>query len=246
MRLLCAPHLHLESDLFAMLCNGHTNAGDIGTKFTWDTRALGKHFAISPSSGFLAPGRDAKLHVTLAPLAEAHDLHADCVSCKIDGIKEPLTLTLTGAAINDQNLAGTLTCACAVRAIMMQSITIANATVTEWHLKPVVQNTFWTGAEFFSVPAHSKAEYKVEYRPLTMACADAPHSGSVFFPIPDGSGMLYRLHGTADKPSPVDVIKRCAVPPSWCTLSCRVVLTIVAKIIVLIRSNVSATWCAGS
>lgn len=33
------------------------NTGDVGTKFTWDTGAFGKHFRISPTSGFIAAGQ---------------------------------------------------------------------------------------------------------------------------------------------------------------------------------------------
>jgi len=40
------------------------------------------------------------------------------------------------------------------------------------------------------------AEYQLLYKPLTMTPADGPsHQGSVFFPIPDGSGLLYKLLG---------------------------------------------------
>lgn len=46
------------------------------------------------------------------------------------------------------------------------------------------------------VPANGSAEYPLTYRPLTMSRAGAPHEGSLFFPIPDGSGLLYRLLGT--------------------------------------------------
>ena len=93
----------------------------------------------------------------------------------------------------------------------MQSIPLSNPTAVKWQLKPVVQNPFWTAPEFFHVPAGGQAEYRIEFRPLTMATADAPHTGSVFFPIPDGSGKLYRLQGTAAQPAPVAVYKRCAV-----------------------------------
>ncbi len=45
------------------------------------------------------------------------------------------------------------------------------------------------------VPAGGRADYPLTYRPLTMSAPEAPHEGSVFFPIPDGSGLLYRLVG---------------------------------------------------
>lgn len=46
------------------------------------------------------------------------------------------------------------------------------------------------------VPAGGSAEYPLVYKPLTMTPAEGPpHEGNVFFPIPDGSGLLYKLHG---------------------------------------------------
>lgn len=191
-------------------------AGDIGAKFAWDTKALGRHFEMSPASGFLTPGQVTKLQVTLAPIAASPDLRADDVTCTIDGLRQPLAVTLSGAAIADTAVSGTLEFDCAVREKATQSLTLSNPTAVKWQLKPVVQNAFWTGAEFFNVPAGGSAEYKVEFRPLTMAATDAPHSGTLFFPIPDGSGKLFRLLGTATKPAPVAVIKRCVPPIGIC------------------------------
>jgi hypothetical protein len=46
------------------------------------------------------------------------------------------------------------------------------------------------------VPAGGSADYTLVYKPLTMTTAEGqPHEGSVFFPIPDGSGLLYKLYG---------------------------------------------------
>jgi hydrocephalus-inducing protein len=186
-------------------------AGDIGAKFAWDTKALGKHFSIAPVSGFLAPGQVCKLSVKLQPQHEAPDLRADGVKCAVQGLKEPLTLTLTGSAVADSAVAGTLKFACAVRGTAAQAVSVQNSSPATWQLKPVVQNAFWSGAETLKVPPNGTAEYKVEYRPLTMAEADKPHAGSLFFPLPDGSGLLYKLEGAAGPPGPVDTVKRCAV-----------------------------------
>ena len=153
-------------------------AGDIGAKFAWDTKALGKHFSIAPVSGFLAPGQVCKLSVKLQPQHEAPDLRADGVKCAVQGLKEPLTLTLTGSAVADSAVAGTLKFACAVRGTAAQAVSVQNSSPATWQLKPVVQNAFWSGAETLKVPPNGTAEYKVEYRPLTMAEADKPHAGS--------------------------------------------------------------------
>lgn len=51
------------------------------------------------------------------------------------------------------------------------------------------------------VPAGGCAEYTLMYRPLTMTPTEGqPHEGSVFFPKPDGSGLLYKLYGQVRLP----------------------------------------------
>lgn len=165
---------------------------------------------MTPLTGFLAPGQDVKLQITLDPQHEAQDICLDAVPCNVEGLPEPLTLSLTGAAVDDAHVSATLQLACAVRARASQSVTIANPSAAAWHLRPVVQGAFFSGAEVLSVPANGKADYAVHFQPLTMSATGAPHAGSVFFPLPDGSGQLYRLEGTAAVPAPVDTVRRCA------------------------------------
>jgi hydrocephalus-inducing protein len=187
------------------------SAGDVGAKFVWDTQRLGEHFMISPLNGFLAPGQCVKLQVTLLPKHEAQDICLDAVRCKVEGLKVPLTLTLTGAAVDDKQLAGTLTFECAVRSSATQMISVGNTTLSDWQLKPVVQGQFWSGPEFLSVPPNSKADYAVQFLPLTTTAEGSMCLGSVFFPIPDGSGLLYRLEGTTLSPAPIETVCRCAI-----------------------------------
>lgn len=184
-------------------------AGDVGAKFSWSTKQLSPHFSLAPTAGFLAPGQSAAITVTLAPRAAASELRADGVACSVAGLKEPLLLTLTGAAAGEASIAGTVQFACAARGLAEQAISIANPTPQEWQLRPVVQNAAWSGAEFFVVPANSKADYRVQYRPLSMADEARPHEGSVFFPLPDGSGQTYKLRGTAGAPAPAGTRTGC-------------------------------------
>ena len=72
----------------------------------------------------------------------------------------------------------------------------------------MISNDFFSGAEFVDVPANNKSVYTLTYRPLTMTSADQPHEGSVFFPIPDGTGLLYKLVGSADAPVAEATIER--------------------------------------
>ncbi|KXZ49496.1 hypothetical protein GPECTOR_21g722 [Gonium pectorale] len=183
------------------------NTGDVGTKFAWDTKALGPHFSIFPADGFLAPGQDVKLDVTFHPTEVNPDVRVDKVKLRVEGGAECL-LTLTGACIATAAQPEVVSFSCNVRASASQSITISNNSSSAWSLRPVLQNDFFSGPESLAVPPNSKATYTVTFKPLTMSSPDQPHEGSVFFPIPDGTGLLYRLLGRAEAPVPEGTIER--------------------------------------
>ncbi|PNH08880.1 Hydrocephalus-inducing protein [Tetrabaena socialis] len=183
------------------------NTGDVGTKFAWDTRALGPHFAIFPSDGFLAPGQDVKLDVTFQPTEVNPDVRVDKVKLRVEGGEEAV-LTLTGACIATTAQPEAVTLSCNVRASASQSVTISNTSSTPWSLRPVLQHDFFSGPESLSVPANSKATYPITFKPLAMSTPEQPHEGSVFFPIPDGTGLLYRLVGRAEAPVPEGKVER--------------------------------------
>ena len=126
-------------------------------------------------------------------------------------------LTLTGACSQTQAQATSLDFRAAVRGSTTQSITLANPSVTPWQLKPLIQNDYWSGPEVLTVPAGAEAAYAITYRPLSMSTQEKQHEGSVFFPIPDGTGLLYRLAGVAQSPLPAGTIQ-CQVNPLTLTL----------------------------
>merc|ERR1712159_277173 len=45
----------------------------------------------------------------------------------------------------------------------------------------------------------STKQYELKYSPLTMTL-EKKHTGNIFFPLPDGTGLLYSLIGNADQP----------------------------------------------
>jgi hydrocephalus-inducing protein len=177
------------------------NTGDLGTRFTFDAAALGREFSIHPDEGFLAPGKDVKLDVTFHPPAVDPDIRKDRVVCSVEGGAD-LHLTLTGTCVETHAQPEALVFECSVRGSAERTITLSNPTVSPWQLRPMLQNDFWTGSEFVSVPANGSAAYKLTFRPLTMSTPEQPHEGSVFFPIPDGTGLLYRLEGRSERPVP--------------------------------------------
>lgn len=99
-----------------------------------------------------------------------------------------------------------------VRKEVSQKVTIKNNTPKPWKIKASISNEgkfdYFKGKEFIEVNANSQADYEVVYMPLTMTknqeipeIKDEKHVASLFFPIPDGSALMYRLIGTASPPA---------------------------------------------
>ncbi|KAJ9512718.1 hypothetical protein QJQ45_019009 [Haematococcus lacustris] len=183
------------------------NTGDVGTKYSWDNKGLGPHFTIAPEEGFLAPGQTVRLDVTFRPQAVSPDIRVERVRCTVEGGSN-LALTLTGACVTTVPQAEPVNFACAVRSSTTQTVNLSNPSSSPWQLRPVLSNDFFSGPEYVDVQAYSKAAYVITYRPLTMSSPDQPHEGSVFFPIPDGTGLLHRLVGRAEAPVPEGRIEK--------------------------------------
>jgi len=175
------------------------NTGDVGTTFAFDVAAFGPHFTVFPSEGFVSPNQDVKLEVTFAPMALDPDIRVERIKCAVEGVGD-LALTLTGSCAPQEAQEGKLAFATHVRQTTTQGVTIKNPGAKLWTLKPTIQNDFWSGAEFLEVPPGKEASYVLTYAPLAMSSAEAPHSGSVFFPLPDGTAILHALEGVAEEP----------------------------------------------
>ena len=91
----------------------------------------------------------------------------------------------------------------------MKQITISNRTNSQWDLKPLIEGDYFSGLESFVVEPQSNMMYEVTYFPMTMCGPDGKkHSGSIFFPLPDGTGLLYNLTGNANPPKPIGKLNR--------------------------------------
>lgn len=62
-----------------------------------------------------------------------------------------LLLTLTGACVQSEAVGEPVVFRCNVRASTSKNILLQNPSSTSWQLRPVIQNDFWTGAEFLQV-----------------------------------------------------------------------------------------------
>lgn len=206
------------------------NSGDLGASFRWDNSAFMPNFSVTPTDGFLAPHASVVVDVKFHPTRIYDDFRCDRLMCMVDGAQPLfLTLSGVCVAQPSENVKELEFTSCRVRETETQSITLSNPTASAWHLQPTISNEFWSGAPFLDIPAKGSAEYELVYRPLSMtgqkaepvedeeppAAEDgeetkAPeklsderplsHNGSCFFALPDGTGILYNLMGTAEAP----------------------------------------------
>lgn len=68
---------------------------------------------------------------------------------------------------------------------------------------------YFTGKEYLELGPNATADYELTYLPLTMTKNDQVaeikeerHTGHLFFPLPDGSALLYNLSGQSLPPNP--------------------------------------------
>ena len=185
------------------------NLGDIGAKFCWDISKFWPDFTITPSEGYISPGMDIALEITFHPVDISQDIRYERLQCIIEG-SNPLALTLTGICIPLPSHTDTIKFSVPVRGSETKSITICNKTNNTWNIFPIIENPYWTGAESLDIESGQSRTFDITFSPLEMlGLGDGgKHEGSVFFPLPDGSGILYKLVGIAEKPSPLASISR--------------------------------------
>ncbi|KAM9269036.1 LOW QUALITY PROTEIN: hydrocephalus-inducing protein homolog [Cariama cristata] len=176
------------------------NMGDIGVKFKWDIESFKPDFSISPTKGYISPGMDIPFIVTFRPSKLSHIIQYEGLQCFIHG-SDPLRLTLVGSCMETPVTKEILTFTCDVREKHSQTILLSNPSNEAWTVQPVIEGEHWTGPEFFHLEANQqKKPYKITYKPLTMSSENKTHQGSIFFPLPNGTGLYYLLQGTAEAP----------------------------------------------
>ncbi|ELT89592.1 hypothetical protein CAPTEDRAFT_222082 [Capitella teleta] len=176
-----------------------SNTGDIGARFKWELKKFAPDFSITPAEGYLSPGMDVPFDVTFHPVDISNDIRYDNLKCNIEGSKA-LRLTLTGMCVSVPTSKEVVSFSTHVRHKDIKNIQIMNKTNQMWHLRPIIDGEFWTGADTFDVEPQTTKPYELTYHPLTMTSEGKKHSGSVFFPLPDGTGLLYNVLGTSEPP----------------------------------------------
>uniref|UniRef100_G1MRN0 HYDIN axonemal central pair apparatus protein n=1 Tax=Meleagris gallopavo TaxID=9103 RepID=G1MRN0_MELGA len=175
------------------------NTGDVGVKFKWDVKSFKPDFSISPTKGYISPGMDVPFVVSFHPSKLSPSIQYEGLQCFIQG-SEPLCLTLAGCCMETPVIKETLIFSCNVREKHSQTILLSNPSNEPWAVKPVIEGDHWKGPECIHLEGNQQDKpYKITYEPLTMS-SEKIHQGSIFFPLPDGTGLYYVLEGSAEGP----------------------------------------------
>ncbi|XP_068693384.1 hydrocephalus-inducing protein homolog [Montipora foliosa] len=183
------------------------NTGDIGAAFSWNVEKFQPDFSITPVKGYISSGMEVSFEIMFHPTEINHDIRYENLRCAIEGGK-PLKLVLTGSCIPQTPLKEVLHFATHVRTRDTRSLVIHNRTNQMWMLRPVIDGEYWSGPDAITVEPQQTKNYELTYRPLTMTQEGKKHTGSVFFALPDGNGLLYNVTGTAEGPKPINNIQR--------------------------------------
>ncbi|KAF8569703.1 hypothetical protein P879_07051, partial [Paragonimus westermani] len=183
------------------------NYGDLGAKFTWVEKTFGSGLTIEPMDGFIAPNTEVPFNVTLAPTKLAQEVRMENVTCQLQDYENKY-ITITGMCVPPILIKDIISFCAAVRQQDVRGLQIANRTNARWLLRPTIEGAEWTGAQMFEVEAQDTGTYEVIYKPISMTTEGRKHKGSVFIPLPDGTGLLYQLSGTAEAPKPLGKVTR--------------------------------------
>ncbi|XP_073420426.1 hydrocephalus-inducing protein homolog [Dendrobates tinctorius] len=198
-----------------------SNTGELGARFQWDMTQLEPDFSISPASGYITAGTEVTFDVVFHPAEIRSDIHYKNLLCCIEGGRM-LALTLSGSCVGLPSTKEVVNFQCQVRSKQTQTIALSNKTNQTWNLRPVIDGEHWSGADFITVEAHQQNKpYVVTYHPMLMSAEGRKHQGSLFFPLPDGTGLLYLLQGLAEPPkSSGSVIREVPCKTSYTELLC--------------------------
>ncbi|XP_066494024.1 hydrocephalus-inducing protein-like [Tiliqua scincoides] len=184
------------------------NTGDIGVGFKWDARRFKPDFSIKPVEGYISAGMDVSFEVTFHPCELSQNICYENLPCHIQG-GDTLRLTLNGCCVGVPPVKEVVNFICQVRTKQTQTIMLSNRTNQPWTLHPIIEGEQWKGPEFVRVEAHQQNKpYEITYSPLFMNVENKKDQGSIFFPLPDGTGLLYLLQGTTEPPKSAGNIMR--------------------------------------
>ena len=213
----------LETDTlpFGTVCTGSLvskklvleNSGDLPAHYHWQAASFGQHFSIAPLEGMVAPGSEAAFKVTFRPQKVDEDIRVEGIRLFVDG-SNPLMLTCLGACVpQPDDTISELVFDGLARKAEVKQVSIKNPTNQPWFLAPIMSGDHWSCSPEVQVPAGQTVNFDVTYFPLCMTYGMGPPAegsdeptdlppleGSLFFALPDGTALLYKLSGQAGKP----------------------------------------------
>ncbi|KAI9141433.1 hypothetical protein BKA69DRAFT_1166800 [Paraphysoderma sedebokerense] len=176
------------------------NTGDVGVRFKWDDQAFATDFTIFPTEGYISPNMAVSLQITFHPTKICPDIRYENIECTVEGAAS-VFLTLTGSCIPVPGPVDTLRFSVPVRQSEVKSISLINRGTNVWCIKPIIDNKFWSGADMIIVEPGVSKSYDITFHPMTTVGLGegGRHEGIIFFPLPDGGGISYKLLGVAEK-----------------------------------------------
>lgn len=183
------------------------NSGDIGACFKWETEKLKPEFSISPINGYISPGMDINFDVTFSPNELSQDIRKDNIKCILEGCA-PIAITFTGSCIQSIPQKEVQQFETFTRQKETRQINIQNKTNSVWEIKPIIEGEYFSGLETLMIEPQSTKAYDIVYAPLSMTLDGKKHTGTCFFPLPDGTGLSYNLIGTSGSPKPSGRVTR--------------------------------------
>lgn len=187
------------------------NLGDLPCTFQWDSARYAGMFTITPEKGTVQPNTDITFDITFHPNRIESNIKYEKVACNIQG-GEPLYLTLLGTCISAPTESiKDLKFETIVRESQTLKVPVANKSGGKWRVHPSISahseqtKFYWTGPPTLEINPGS-ADYEITYLPMTMTSEGYSHTGTLFFPLPDGTALVYNLVGIAKPPKPVDNI----------------------------------------
>ncbi|GAB1599204.1 Hypothetical predicted protein, partial [Argonauta hians] len=154
-------------------------------------------------------GKSITFDVVFRPVKVQRDMRYKNLPCYVNEGEYPsLFLTLTGTCTGTPTMRDTCNFQTIVRNKDTKNILITNKSNQLWDLRPIIDGIYWQGPLKFSIEPQLSRNYEITYKPTRMTLDGKKHSGSILFPLPDGTALFYNLYGLADPPKAVDKIVR--------------------------------------
>jgi len=181
------------------------NTGDLGLEFAWNDKKLGVDYTMNPVSGFIGAHTEQVCELTYQPTEVGKDGRRDGIDIKFSEGVAPLSLQVAGATcVEKPPTADVVAFTCRVRESTTNKIVLKNDSAENWTIRPTIDNNVWSGPESVVVRARESADYVLTYAPqvCTKLRSDGANDlGTIFFPLPNGTALMFKLEGTSELPT---------------------------------------------